>query len=237
MTGRKGGVFMRFAITGKAAHSGANFEMGISAINELAHKTLALRALSDPKAGVTLNVGVVSGGQTVNTVAPWAKGEVDLRFITPAQRAETFAKVEAIMAKSFVPGTSASLEITGEFVPLVENADGKALYEHYAAGLKELGVAETTRAVHRRLRRFRLCRGDRHADHLRGRSGRRPGAFAGGVPGDRDAGAARQGAGARGAAAALAVAADDVRCAAEILLRQGAGRARRRVGSEQSGHR
>ncbi len=43
VTGRKGGVFMRFDITGKAAHSGANFEMGISAINELAHKTLALQ--------------------------------------------------------------------------------------------------------------------------------------------------------------------------------------------------
>jgi glutamate carboxypeptidase len=144
VTGRKGGVFIRFAVTGKAAHSGANFEMGISAINELAHKTLALSALSDPKGGVTLNVGVISGGQTVNTVAPWAKGEVDLRFITPVQRAESFAKVDAIIARSFVPGTSASLEITGEFLPLVENAEGKALYEHYAAGLRELGVAETS---------------------------------------------------------------------------------------------
>ena len=143
VTGRKGGVFMRFEITGKAAHSGANFEVGISAINELAHKTLALSALSDPKNGVTLNVGVVSGGQTVNTVAPWARGEVDLRFITPEQRRDTFAKVEAIMAKSHVPGTSARLEITGEFLPLVETTEGKALYEHYAAGLKALGVAET----------------------------------------------------------------------------------------------
>jgi glutamate carboxypeptidase len=144
VTGRKGGVFMRFEITGKAAHSGANFEMGISAINELAHKTLALHALSDVPRGITLNVGVVSGGQTVNTVAPWAKGEVDLRFITPADRAASMAKVEAIMAKSYVPGTTAKLEITGEFLPLVETADGKALFEHYAASLKELGVNETT---------------------------------------------------------------------------------------------
>src|SRR3954454_18504957 len=144
VTGRKGGLFMRFEITGKAAHSGANFEMGISAINELAHKTLALNALSDPQNGITLNVGVVSGGQTVNTVAPWAKGEVDLRFITPEQRRETFAKVEAVIAKSYVPGTTARLEITGEFVPLVETADGKALYEHYAASLKALGETETT---------------------------------------------------------------------------------------------
>jgi glutamate carboxypeptidase len=139
VTGRKGGVFMRFDITGKAAHSGANFEAGISAINELAHKTLALHGLSDPPNGITLNVGVVSGGQTVNTVAPWARGEVDLRFITPADRAATMAKVEAIMAKSYVPGTSAKLEITGEFLPLVEGENGKALFDHYAAGLRELG--------------------------------------------------------------------------------------------------
>ncbi len=144
VTGRKGCLFIRFEITGKAAHSGANFEAGISAINELAHKTLALHALSDPPKGITLNVGVISGGQTVNTVAPWAKGEADLRFITPAQRNATLAKVEEIMAKSYVPGTSAKIEIIGEFVPLVETADGKALYDHYAAGLKELGISETT---------------------------------------------------------------------------------------------
>jgi glutamate carboxypeptidase len=139
VTGRKGGLFMRFTITGKAAHSGANFEAGISAISELAHKTLALHALSKPKEGVTLNVGVVSGGQTVNTVAPWAKGETDFRFITPAQRNATMAEVEKIMATSYVPGTSTKLEITGEFLPLVETGEGKSLFEHYGAQLKELG--------------------------------------------------------------------------------------------------
>src|SRR5436190_17276985 len=98
VTGRKGCLFIRFEIAGKAAHSGANFEMGISAINELAHKTLAPHALSNPPKGITLNIGVISGGQTVNTVTPWAKGEVDLRFITPTQRDATLAKVEEIMA-------------------------------------------------------------------------------------------------------------------------------------------
>jgi glutamate carboxypeptidase len=139
VTGRKGGVFMRLEITGKAAHSGANFEVGISAINELARKTLALAALSDLPKGITLNVGVVSGGQTVNTVAPWAKAEVDLRFITPADRAAAMAKIEAIVAHSCVPGTTAELEITGEFLPLVETADNKELFQHYAGCLGELG--------------------------------------------------------------------------------------------------
>jgi glutamate carboxypeptidase len=144
VTGRKGGVFLRFEITGKAAHSGANFETGVSAIQELAHKAIALNRLVDVPKGITLNVGVVSGGQTVNTVAPWAKGEVDLRFIAPADRAATMAKVEEIMATSYVPGTTTKLEIAGEFLPLVESADGKAMFEHYAACLKEVGYTETT---------------------------------------------------------------------------------------------
>jgi glutamate carboxypeptidase len=144
VTGRKGGVFLRFEIAGKAAHSGANFEVGVSAIQELAHKAIALNKLVDVAKGVTLNVGVVAGGQTVNTVAPWAKGEVDLRFITPADRAATMAKVEEIMATSYVPGTSAKLEIAGEFLPLVESEDGQAMFEHYAACLKEVGYTETT---------------------------------------------------------------------------------------------
>jgi glutamate carboxypeptidase len=49
------------------------------------------------------------------------------------------AKVEEIMATSYVPGTSAKLEITGEFLPLVETEDGKALFTHYGDCLKDLG--------------------------------------------------------------------------------------------------
>src|SRR5207253_1315936 len=83
---------------------------------------------------------VIAGGQTVNTVAPSARGEVDLRFIAPADRAAAMAKVEEIIATSYVPGTRATLEVTGEFLPLVETDDGKQLYQHYAAGARELGL-------------------------------------------------------------------------------------------------
>jgi len=62
-----------------------------------------------------------------------------LRFITPADRAATMLKVEAIMNRSFVPGTSTRFEITGEFPPLVENSDGQMLYQHYAACAREAG--------------------------------------------------------------------------------------------------
>ena len=138
VTGRKGGVFMRMEITGKAAHSGANFKDGISAIDELARKITTLHALTDLDKGTTVNVGLVSGGQTVNTVAPWAKAEIDLRFITPADRNAAMAEIERVVQTSFVPGTTAQLEIAGEFLPLVQTPHSNALYEHYAACARSL---------------------------------------------------------------------------------------------------
>ena len=144
VTGRKGCVFMRLAITGKAAHSGANFGDGISAIEELAHKIIKLHALTDLDRGITLNVGLISGGQTVNTTAPSAEAEVDLRFVTPADYDATIAKVREIVATSYVPGTTAELSIYGQFLPLVETANSQSLYAHYAACAEAVGDPVTS---------------------------------------------------------------------------------------------
>ena len=139
VTGRKGGVFSAFRITGKAAHSGGNFIEGISAIEELARKIQAIHALTDLDRGITLNVGLVSGGQSVNTVAPWAEGQIDLRTIHPADRDEVMAKIETIIARSFVPGTKAELTIRGEFLPLNQTPTAKKLFELYVASAADTG--------------------------------------------------------------------------------------------------
>src|SRR5262249_56358677 len=96
VTSRKGGVFLSFEVIGKAAHSGGNFEKGISAIGELAHKIVALHNLTDLKRGITLNVGLVRGGQSVNTTAPSAEGQIDLRYVKPEQRTHLFAALPPI---------------------------------------------------------------------------------------------------------------------------------------------
>jgi glutamate carboxypeptidase len=141
VTRRKGGVFMQLAVTGKAAHSGANFEQGISAIEEVARKIVALHALTDIGRGITVNVGIVRGGQTVNTVAPSAEAEIDLRFLTRADRDVTMARIHSIADTTYVPGTGAELKIFGEFLPLVETPDGERLYRHYADCAEALGVS------------------------------------------------------------------------------------------------
>ena len=131
VTGRKGGVFMAMRVAGKAAHSGGAFQDGISAIEELARKIQAIHALTDLERGVTLNVGLISGGQSVNTVAPWAEGQIDLRYVAGPDRDDMMARIAAIVGRSSVPGTRAELTIKGEFLPLVQSPAAKRLFELY----------------------------------------------------------------------------------------------------------
>jgi glutamate carboxypeptidase len=140
VSGRKGGVFMKMEVTGKAAHSGGNYAEGISAIEELARKITALHAITDLTKGTTVNVGLISGGQTVNTVAPWAKCEIDLRYVTPPDREDAMARITRIVETANVPGTSARLEIAGEFKPLVQGPENKRLFDHYAACAGDLEI-------------------------------------------------------------------------------------------------
>jgi glutamate carboxypeptidase len=139
VTGRKGGVFMECTVTGRASHSGGNFQAGISAINEVAHKIVALSDITDLEAGITLNVGLVSGGQSVNTVAPWAKIGIDLRYVEPPQREAALARIRAIVEHATVEGTSASLEIKGEFLPLVQDEASRMLFDGYREAMGSLG--------------------------------------------------------------------------------------------------
>jgi glutamate carboxypeptidase len=145
VTGRKGGIFMRMDVTGKAAHAGNNLADGISAIEEIARKIVKLHALTNPASGISCNVGTIAGGQTVNTVAPHATAEVDLRFIHPDDGARAFAAVEAIVAESNVAGTRASLTVIGRFEPLVPSEASQRLFAHYVDCAGSLG--QTVEAV------------------------------------------------------------------------------------------
>jgi glutamate carboxypeptidase len=140
VTGRKGGVFMRMTIEGRAAHSGGNFDKGISAIGELAHKIIAIHKLTNLAKGTTLNVGIVRGGEAINMVAPFAEAEIDLRYVDPPERAEAMAAIERIVASSTVPGTSAKLEVKGEFLPLNPTASSEVLFAHYKAAASDVGL-------------------------------------------------------------------------------------------------
>ena len=137
---RKGGVFSVVDIEGKAAHSGGNFEAGISAIGEAAHKIVAIHALTDLKRGITLNVGLIQGGQSVNTTAPACQFQIDLRYVEPADRDEVMGKIHDIVARAFVPGTKSALTIKGEFLPLNPTPASDRVFAVYQAAAAESGL-------------------------------------------------------------------------------------------------
>ncbi|HRI90506.1 MAG TPA: M20 family metallopeptidase [Accumulibacter sp.] len=141
--GRKGGVFLKAAITGKAAHSGARYEQGRSAILDLAQKVAPLHALTDLAAGITVNVGLVGGGQTVNTIAPSAWAEIDLRYVHPGQRPTLIEAIRRIVETPAVDGTSGTLTVMGEFLPLTETDESRMLLDTYTAAAARFGVQVT----------------------------------------------------------------------------------------------
>lgn len=139
VTGRKGAVFFRFEITGKAAHSGVAHERGCSAIGDLAQKIQALHDLTDYDLGTTVNVGLIEGGQSINTVAPFAAAEVDVRFKTLDAMEDVMARVQDVLKIVHVPGTQTKIVREGRFLPLEENDANGALFDTYVRSAKELG--------------------------------------------------------------------------------------------------
>ncbi len=131
VTQRKGGIFCHCAIKGVAAHSGGFFTEGRSAIQELAYKIQALHALTDLERGTTINVGLVRGGQSVNTVAAEASCDIDIRYQDTAERDDILTQVKTICEKVYVEDTSSSFSIRGEFQPLNPSAQSKELFALY----------------------------------------------------------------------------------------------------------
>jgi glutamate carboxypeptidase len=79
-TARKGVGEYILKVTGKAAHSGLDFEKGESAIVELARQIIAVSELVDLKRGITLNAGTVQGGTRANVVPAEASAVLDVRI-------------------------------------------------------------------------------------------------------------------------------------------------------------
>lgn len=135
-TSRKGVGDMTLSVTGKAAHAGAAIEDGLSAVEELARKILALHALTDVQRGRSVNVGIVSGGTARNVVAEHATARIDLRY---AEKADGEALVEQIRDACMPSRPGYTLELTGGITrpPLERSADVVALFEH----MREAGHA------------------------------------------------------------------------------------------------
>ena len=137
---RKGALFLTIEVTGKAAHSGSSHDKGLSAIEELCRKVVEIHALTDYERGTTFNVGLIEGGQSINTVAPRASARLDVRFWTQAAMAEAEAAVARVLKSTHLPGTTTRVTARGQFLPLEPSQASAVLFEHYVGCAAELGL-------------------------------------------------------------------------------------------------
>lgn len=80
---RKGGVRFSLHCRGRAAHAGIDHAYGVNAIREIARQIEWLEALTDDARDLTVNVGLVSGGQATNQVADEAAIQFEARAYDP----------------------------------------------------------------------------------------------------------------------------------------------------------
>jgi glutamate carboxypeptidase len=139
VTSRKGAMFIDIETIGRAAHSGVNHTQGASAIEAMARKTQKLHALTNYDSGVTVNVGLIEGGVSINTVAPHASAEIDVRFKTFEDMEAVKRELAAIVEAVEIPDTSGRIRRIRNFLPLVENDANRSLFECYSACARDLG--------------------------------------------------------------------------------------------------
>lgn len=134
-TERKGVGRFTVRAVGKAAHAGLDPGGGASAILELSHVIQALHSMTDLDRGISVNVGVISGGTRPNVIAAEATAVVDLRVRSAEDGAQVEAWIRGLVPT--VPGTR--LEIEGGLVvpPLERTPRNRALWEAARAAAEE----------------------------------------------------------------------------------------------------
>ena len=95
-TSRRGCLLYNIELMGRAAHAGIEPEAGASAIHELTHQLSAILKLHAGAPGVTVNVGVVSGGTRSNVVAESARAQIDIRVTSLAEAQRVDAAMRSL---------------------------------------------------------------------------------------------------------------------------------------------
>ncbi len=140
VVGRRGAAIVNFHIAGVSAHSGIEPEKGRSAILEASHRIIALEALNDLPRSKLLNCGLITGGESSNTVPDSCTITASLRFPTIAIKEELLEDCRRIMeAPSTVPDTTATMRVGGVFDPMEHTQGVQKLYELVEETAREIG--------------------------------------------------------------------------------------------------
>jgi len=137
-TARKGVGGFDLQVQGRASHAGSQPELGISAINELAHQVLAVQALADLEKGTTINTGVVRGGTRSNVIAAQAEAQIDVRVWTPEEAERITKAINAL--KPTTAGALLTVDGGFERPPMVRSQGIIDLFQKVKEIGRQLGL-------------------------------------------------------------------------------------------------
>jgi len=111
-----------------------------SAIHELAALATRITRLEVPqKPATTLNIGIIAGGTSVNTIAAEAHFELDLRSESLATLENLSLKIESLCQQAQKPGATVEVEVIGAR-PAGEIPASHSLVQLAANCLREQGI-------------------------------------------------------------------------------------------------
>ncbi len=145
ITARRGSGHAVVTGHGKAAHAGNALSSGRNAIWALSKFIDQVQTRTDEARGMSVNVGIVSGGSARNTVPDLARCELDLRFGDADGERDLIRalQTDAERAQQAMPGTRVDVEVHVSRKPWMRSADSAALCERYGACQRAAGLQAT----------------------------------------------------------------------------------------------
>ncbi len=138
---RKGNGHFVLEVHGASAHAGVEPWKGANAIVALAQQITALHLLNGMRPGVSLNVGVISGGTVSNSVPEYARVEIDVRVTEPDHMQPVGDAIAAIAGTPYVPGCTTTLSDGWHFPPMARTPQIAALAALARQSAEELGFS------------------------------------------------------------------------------------------------
>jgi len=140
ITRRKGVSMLELEAFGKSGHAGNAHKDGRNAIVAISKAILEISELTDYDKGTTINVGVVSGGTTTNTVPDYARATIDLRYKEQGDYKAVCSAFDQICKQDFGEGLRVSYSELVGFPAMVEDKASRELAASFVEAAKIAGV-------------------------------------------------------------------------------------------------
>lgn len=147
VVGRKGSCRLTVRVKGVGSHAGNAPEKGRNAILEMSHKVIALQALNDLKHGTSLNVGLITGGTSVNAVPEACEVQIDIRYTERPRLEKLLEDVKEVCAKPVIDGTSTELTISSISDVMETTEPILSLFDHYKKTAEEISYPGTLHPI------------------------------------------------------------------------------------------